>query len=48
MYDETHFIDMPEETYLVGHADEFAAFITARDTEDAQRKLNQVTIRTQA
>ncbi len=38
---------MPDDTYLVGYADDIAAIITARDTEDARRKLNQVMIRAQ-
>ena len=28
--------DMPEETFLVGYADDIAAVITARNTEEAQ------------
>lgn len=48
MYDEILCIDMPEDSYLVGYADDIAAVITARDTEAAQRKLNQVMIRAQA
>lgn len=48
MYDEILRIDMPEDSYLVGYADDIAAVITAKNTEEAQRKLNQVMIRTQA
>lgn len=47
-YDEILHIEMPDDTYLVGYADDIAAVITARDTEEAQRKLNQVMLRTQA
>lgn len=47
-YDEILCIDMPDDTYLVGYADDIAAIITARDTTEAQRKLNQVMLRTQA
>lgn len=48
MYDDILCIDMPEDSYLVGYADDIAAVITARNTQEAQRKLNQVMIRTQA
>nr|XP_036227273.1 uncharacterized protein LOC106614245 [Bactrocera oleae] len=46
-YDGILSLDMPDDTYLVGYADDIAAIITARDTEDARRKLNQVMIRAQ-
>lgn len=45
-YDEILKIDMPENTFLVGYADDIAAVIQARNTEDAQRRLRQVMIRT--
>lgn len=35
-------IEMPGETSLVGYADDVAALVRARNTDDAQRKLNQV------
>lgn len=41
-YDGIFRMEMPEDTFLVGYADDIAAVITARDTEDAQRRLNQV------
>lgn len=47
-YDEILSIEMPEGTHLVGYADDIVAVISARDTEDARRKLNQVMIRTRA
>ena len=34
--------DKPQGTFLVGYADEIAAIITARNTEEAQRKLRRV------
>ena len=37
---------MPEGTFLVGYADNIAAVITARNTEEAQRKLRRVMLRT--
>lgn len=46
-YDEILSIDMPDDCYLVGYADDIAAVINARDTDSARRKLNQVMIRTQ-
>lgn len=45
-YDEILKIEMPEDTFLVGYADDIAAVIKARNTEDAQRRLRQVMIRT--
>lgn len=45
-YDEILRIDMPKDTFLVGYADDIAAVIQARNTEDAQRRLRQVMIRT--
>ncbi|KAL7723971.1 hypothetical protein ACLKA6_017962 [Drosophila palustris] len=44
-YDEVLRIDMPDDTFLVGYADDIAAVITARNTDYAQRKLTQVMIR---
>lgn len=38
--------DMPEGTFLVGYADDIAAVITARNTEEAQRKLRRLMLRT--
>ncbi|XP_035742248.1 uncharacterized protein LOC118450545 [Vespa mandarinia] len=35
-------LELPESTFLVGYADDFAVVITARDTEGAQLLLNQV------
>ena len=46
-YDGIFRIPMPDDTFLVGYADDIAAVITARNTEEAQRKLTQVMIRTQ-
>lgn len=37
---------MPGDIYLFGYADDIAALATAGNTEDSQRKLNQVMIRT--
>jgi len=45
-YDDILRTEMPSDTYLVGYADDIAAIITARHAEDAQRKLNQVMLRT--
>ena len=36
---------MPEGTFLVGYANDIAAVITARNTEDVQRKLRRVKMR---
>lgn len=47
MYDEILTITMPADSYLVGYADDIAGVIVARDTNEAQRKLNQIMIRTQ-
>lgn len=47
-YDEILRIDMPQDTFLVGYADDIAAVIQARNTEEAQRRLRQVMIRTKA
>jgi hypothetical protein len=41
-YDGILQMKMPDDTFLVGYADDIAAVITARDTGDIQRKLNQV------
>ncbi|KRG07865.1 uncharacterized protein Dmoj_GI25882, partial [Drosophila mojavensis] len=38
---------MPEDTFLIGYADDIAAVITARNTIEAQKRLTQVMIRTQ-
>jgi len=46
-YDELLRIEMPDDTFLVGYADDIAAVITARNIEEAERKLSQVMIRTQ-
>lgn len=46
-YDAILNMEMPEDTHLVGYADDIAAVISARDMDDARRKLNQVMIRTQ-
>ena len=37
--------DMPERIFLVGYADDIGAVITARNTEEAQRKLRRVMLR---
>lgn len=47
-YDEILRIDMPADTFLVGYADDVAAVIKARTTDEAQGKLRQVMIRTRA
>lgn len=47
-YDEILRIEMPGDTFLVGYADDIAAVISARDSEEAKRKLRQVMIRTMA
>ena len=41
-YDEILRLEMPEDTFLVGYADDLAAVMTARNVEQAQWKLNQV------
>lgn len=46
-YDEILRIEMPQDTFLVGYADDIAAVISARDSEEAKRKLRQVMIRTE-
>ena len=38
---------MPVDTYLLGYADDIVPVISARDNEDARRKLNQDVIRTE-
>ena len=38
--------DIPEEAFLVGHADDIVTITTARNTEEAQRKLRRVMLRT--
>lgn len=47
-YDDILRIEMPENTFLVGYADDIAAVIQARNTEDAERRLRQVMIRTKS
>lgn len=47
-YDEILRIEMPTNSHLVGYADDIAALITARDATEAQQKLNEVMLRTQA
>ena len=37
---------MPENTYIVGYADDIMSVISTLDIGDAKRKLNQVMIRT--
>ena len=37
--------DMPEGAFLVGHAVDIAAIITARNTEETQRKLRRFMLR---
>ena len=39
---------MPPGTFLVGYADDIAAVIKARDTEEAEIRLRQVMVRTSA
>ena len=46
-YNDILDIEMPKDTYLVGYADDRVSVISARDIEDARRKLNQAMIRTQ-
>ena len=41
-YDGILRMDMPENTFLVGYADDIAAVITAKNVDAAQLKLNQV------
>jgi hypothetical protein len=41
-YDSLLRAEMPDETHLVGYADDIAVLIAARDTKHAQLKLNQV------
>lgn len=47
-YDDILRIEMPTNTFLVGYADDIAAVIQARTTEEAQRRLRQVMIRTKS
>lgn len=47
-YDDILRIAMPQDTFLVGYADDIAAVIQVRNTEDAQRRLRQVMIRTKS
>lgn len=44
-YDGILQMEMPENTSLIGYADDIVAVIIARNTEEAQRRLNQVMIR---
>ena len=48
MYDGILRMDMPNGAFLIGYADDIAGVITARNTVEAQRTLNQVMLRTQA
>lgn len=41
-YDDIFQLGMPEDTFLVGYADDVAAVILARSTEQAQEKLGEV------
>ena len=41
-YDGILQLEMPSGTYLVGFADDVAAVIVARDTEEIQMKIKQV------
>ena len=41
-YDDVLRIEMPDETYLSGYADDILAVIRARDTESAQNKLSMI------
>lgn len=45
-YDGILRMEMPDDTFLVGYADDIAAVIIARNAQEAQRRLNQVMIRT--
>lgn len=45
-YDGILRMEMPDDTFMVGYADDIAAVMIARDVEDVQRKLNQVMRRT--
>lgn len=47
-YDEILRIEMPQDTFLVGYADDIAAVIKGRSTEEVKRKLRQVMIRTKS
>ena len=47
-YDDIFRIEMPDETHLIGYADDVAAVIVARNMEEVRRKLNQVMMRTQS
>lgn len=47
-YDEILRIEMPPGTFLVGYADDIAAVIKARDTEEAEIRIRQVMVRTSA
>ncbi|KRG07881.1 uncharacterized protein Dmoj_GI25861, partial [Drosophila mojavensis] len=46
-YDDILRLEMPEDTFLIGYADDIAEVITARNTVEAQKRLTQVMIRTQ-
>ena len=45
-YDEIINIDMPDNAYLDGYKDDFAAVLRVRDSNEAKRKLNQIMLRT--
>lgn len=47
-YDGILNVEMPDDCYLVGYADDIAAVITGRNTDMARRRLTQVMLRTQA
>ena len=47
-YDEILRIEMPEDTFLVGYADDIAAVIRGRNTDKVQRRLRQVMMRTKS
>ena len=44
-YDSLLKLEVPEETVLVGHADDVVALISARSIERAQVKTNQLMLR---
>ncbi|CAK9829635.1 hypothetical protein ANTRET_LOCUS6938 [Anthophora retusa] len=47
-YDSLLRLEMPEETVLIGYADDVAAFVAARTVEQAQRNLNRTMVRVNA
>lgn len=42
LYDGILRMEMPDDVFMVGYADDIAAVISTRNTEEAQRKVNQV------